>query len=60
MGLMGLAAACALSWGPAIALAAEKSDIIPHRAGYELKLDKTRSGSGVIDVTGVLKLRLGR
>ncbi len=53
-GLAGMVAACAVSWGPAIAAAAAKNDIIPHRAGYELKLEKTRSGSGVIDVTGVL------
>lgn len=29
-------------------------DILPHRAGYELTLKSARSGSGVIDVTGIL------
>jgi len=53
-GLAGLAAACAVSWLPTAAAAADTADIVPHRAGYELRLDKARSGSGVVDVTGVL------
>lgn len=36
------------------ALADGAADILPHRAGYELTLKSVRSGSGVIDVTGVL------
>jgi len=30
------------------------ANILPHRAGYELSLRSVRSGSGIIDVTGLL------
>ncbi len=53
-GLTGLVVACAVPWLPTNVAAADKSDIVPHRAGYELRLDKARSGSGVVDVSGVL------
>jgi len=36
------------------ALADTASGILPHRAGYELSLRSVRSGSGVIDVNGIL------
>jgi EipB-like len=45
-GLLCGTAGAAFADGPA--------DILPHRAGYELTLKSVRSGSGVIDVTGVL------
>lgn len=36
------------------ALAGAGDNILPHRAGYELTLRSVRSGSGVIDVSGIL------
>ena len=55
-GRIALLAACSgLSFGtPGAAHAEGGSDILPHRAGYELTLKSARSGSGVIDVTGIL------
>lgn len=40
------------TWGAALADPAP--NILPHRAGYELTLKSVRSGSGIIDVTGIL------
>ena len=40
------------AWGAALADPA--ANILPHRAGYELTLKSVRSGSGIIDVTGIL------
>lgn len=54
IGLTGFVTACAASWVPTTTAVADATDIVPHRAGYELRLDKARSGSGVVDVTGVL------
>jgi len=36
------------------ALADDAGKILPHRAGYELTLRSVRSGSGIIDVSGIL------
>lgn len=50
-----LAVCFGLTFGTAGAAFADgAAEILPHRAGYELTLKSARSGSGVIDVTGVL------
>jgi hypothetical protein len=36
------------------AISASAQSILPHRAGYELRLESVRSGSGIIDAVGVL------
>lgn len=41
----------------AVALTAASADaqsIVPHRAGYELRLESVRPGSGIVDAVGVL------
>jgi len=49
------AVCCGLVAGPTgVALADQAANILPHRAGYELTLRSVRSGSGVIDVSGLL------
>jgi hypothetical protein len=55
-GRLAVAVVCggALSGTAGAAFADGAADIVPHRAGYELTLKSVRSGSGVIDVTGVL------
>jgi hypothetical protein len=50
-----LAVCLGLSLGAAGGVSAgDVAEILPHRAGYELTLKSARSGSGVIDVSGIL------
>lgn len=55
-GHLAVAAVCGgfLAGTSSAALAGPASSILPHRAGYELSLRSVRSGSGIIDVTGLL------
>ncbi len=55
-GRLALVALCsgALCGTAGAASADGAADIQPHRAGYELSLKSVRSGSGIIDVNGVL------
>lgn len=50
---------CVLRIGAALALvlaavSASAQSVLPHRAGYELRLESVRPGSGVVDAVGVL------
>jgi EipB-like len=55
-GRLAVAAVCGglLAGTSGAAFADAASNILPHRAGYELSLRSVRSGSGIIDVTGLL------
>jgi EipB-like len=55
-GRLAVAAVCGgvLAGTSGAALADPAANILPHRAGYELSLRSVRSGSGIIDVTGLL------
>jgi hypothetical protein len=55
-GRLAVAALCAglLGGASGAALADAAANILPHRAGYELTLRSVRSGSGIIDVSGLL------
>lgn len=52
--IRSLICAGAAIFGVLAAAPAGAQSILPHRAGYELRLESVRPGSGIVDATGVL------
>jgi len=59
-GLAGLITASLMALAPGVGAAADVQKLVPHRAVYDLKMDRINEGGGVVDARGriVLEIKL--